>query len=156
MRLGSLRPLLRFARHDLRGWLEAGRLSKEVVDDVALACSEACANAIEHPKQPRRHLVEIEGRLDDTRLELRVRDFGSWAERRSSGQRGRGLSMIGELMDSLDVERHLDGTEIVMRRSVAGGTQLSQIRAQTLESGYGQEKGGHPPSAVVGAKARRR
>jgi Histidine kinase-like ATPase domain len=77
LRLGCLSPMLRFARHDLRGWLEAARLPKEVVDDVALAFSEACANAIEHPQRPRRNLVEIEGRRSGTHIEptrLRVLD----------------------------------------------------------------------------------
>ena len=111
--------MVRFARHDLRRWLEAAGLLAEVVDKIELACSEACANAVEHPRQPRRQLVEIQAHLDDSEVELRVRDYGSWKEPRQSELRGRGLSMIGELMDSVAVERRLDGTEIFMRRSIA-------------------------------------
>ena len=122
LRLGRLPPMVRFARHDLRRWLEAARLPGEVVDEVALACSEACANAVEHPREPRRQLVEIEGRLEDAQLELRVRDYGYWNERPRSGLRGRGLRLIGELMDSFDVQRRSDGTEIVMRRAIPPAT----------------------------------
>lgn len=119
LRLGPVRPMVRFARRDLRRWLEAAGLRAEVVEEIELACSEACANAVEHPQQARRQLVEIEAHLEASEVQLRVRDYGSWKETRQSELRGRGLSMIGELMDSVDVARRPDGTEIFMRRSIA-------------------------------------
>ena len=118
LRLGRLRPLVRFARHDVRRWLEEASLPAELVDDVALACSEACANAVEHPRSASRQLVEIEGRWGEGELELRVRDFGRWSDHRSSELRGRGLAMIRQLVDSLEVLRRGDGTVVVMRRTL--------------------------------------
>jgi anti-sigma regulatory factor (Ser/Thr protein kinase) len=118
LRLGRVRSVVRFARHDLRGWLEAADVPLELVSDLTLACSEACANAVEHPQQATRQLVEIEARRDGSELELRVRDYGSWSEHRRSELRGRGLGLIDELVDSADVERRAGGTEIVMRRSL--------------------------------------
>jgi serine/threonine-protein kinase RsbW len=117
--------MVRFARRDLRRWLEAAGLRAELVDEIELACSEACANAVEHPQQARRQLFEIEALLDDGEVELRVRDYGSWkeSEPRQSELRGRGLIMIGELMDSVGVEHRPDGTEIFMHRSIASASR---------------------------------
>ena len=116
LRLGRLLPLLRFARSDLRRWLESAGVPPEVVDDVTLACSEACANAVEHADNATRQLVEIEGHRDETCLELRVRDYGSWTEHRRSDFRGRGIGIIDRLMDAVSIRSRSQGTEIVMRR----------------------------------------
>lgn len=123
LRLGRARPMVRFARGDLRRWLEAAGLRADVAGEIELACSEACANAVEHPQQVQRQLFEIEALLDDGEMRLRVRDYGSWKEPRQSELRGRGLSMIGELMDSVGIEHRPDGTEIFMRRSIASASQ---------------------------------
>lgn len=120
LHIGRARPLVRFVRHDLQRWLERAGLPADAVSEVTLACSEACANAVEHPDQARRQLVEIEAALEGTDLELRIRDFGAWKEQtEGSPLRGRGLDMIGDLMDRLDVQRTPHGTELVMRRSFA-------------------------------------
>lgn len=119
LRVARSRPAVRFVRHDLRRWLERAGLAAELLSDVELACSEACANAVEHPHRPRRQLVEVEAAIDGGGLELRVRDFGVWKVPSGSTLRGRGLEMIGDLMDSLEVHRRSDGTELVMRHSLA-------------------------------------
>ena len=119
LRVGRSRPLVRFVRHDLRRWLERAGLAAEALSDVELACSEACANAVEHPRRASRQLVEVEAAIDDAELELRVRDFGVWNEPSGSTLRGRGLEMIRDLMDSFEVQQRADGTELVMRRSLA-------------------------------------
>ena len=46
-----------------------------------------------------------------------MRDFGSWRAKRGE-HRGRGLSIIEELMDEVNVERHDRGTSVTMRRRV--------------------------------------
>jgi anti-sigma regulatory factor (Ser/Thr protein kinase) len=125
LRLARLRPLVRFARQDLRAWLERADLPADVVNDVTLACSEACANAVEHPRHATRPLVEIEAQRENGQLELCVRDFGSWNENTRSELRGRGLRLISELMDSLDVQRRADGTRLVMRRSFSPRRELA-------------------------------
>jgi serine/threonine-protein kinase RsbW len=109
-----------FVRHDLRRWLERAGLPRETVSEVTLACSEACANAVEHADETMRQLVEVEALFDGVQLELRIRDYGIWSERiGGSPLRGRGLGMIRSLMDSLDLRRTSKGTELVMRRSLA-------------------------------------
>ena len=108
---------VRLVRKDLRRWLEQAGVPAEGVNEVILACSEACANAVEHPLRSERPLVEVEAALDGRELELRVRDFGIWREQPASPMHGRGLHIIRKLMDSLDVRRTAQGTELVIRRS---------------------------------------
>jgi anti-sigma regulatory factor (Ser/Thr protein kinase) len=117
LRLGRARPLVSFARHDLRRWLEQADLPAEVVQDLILACSEACANAVEHPEEASRQVVEIEGRRAEGHVEVRVRDYGRWRDNAPSDVHGRGLGIIRTLVEALDVEHHPEATEIVMRRS---------------------------------------
>jgi serine/threonine-protein kinase RsbW len=118
LRLARLRPLVRLARQDLRRWLEAQGVDAVVVEDVALACSEASANAVEHPADAVKQAFEIEARRDERRLQLLVRDFGHWTEQRRTDVRGRGLRMLESLMDSVDVQSGSRGTQVVMTRSL--------------------------------------
>ncbi|HZD87895.1 MAG TPA: ATP-binding protein [Gaiellaceae bacterium] len=123
LRLGRVRPVVRFVRHDLRRWLEAAGLPPEPVSEVTLACSEGCANAVEHAHRAARQLVEVEATLGGGELELRIRDFGTWNRQQRSTLRGRGLEMMRQLMDSLDVQRTPHGTELVMRKTFARTTR---------------------------------
>jgi anti-sigma regulatory factor (Ser/Thr protein kinase) len=88
------------------------------VRDVALAFSEACANAVQHPVRPRRNAFDVEATCTADEIRLAVRDYGSWRPQRGDDvTRGRGLLMIRRLMDDAQVERTEDGTRIVMRRA---------------------------------------
>jgi anti-sigma regulatory factor (Ser/Thr protein kinase) len=58
-------------------------------------------------------------RLDgDDRIVVTVRDDGSWRTSEPVPDRGRGLALMRMLMDSVEVERRDDGTEVVMRRTI--------------------------------------
>lgn len=118
LHVARCRPVVGFVRHDLRRWLERIGVSPETANEVTLACSEGCANAVEHAHETTRQLVEVEAVLDDAELELRIRDYGVWSEGTGSQLRGRGLDMIRVLMDSLDVRRTPKGTELVMRKAL--------------------------------------
>ena len=107
---------LRAIRQSVTRWLAAGGLDPEAIADIVLACSEACANAIEHAYGPGEGTVEIDGSLQDGQVELTVRDLGSWREPRG-GDRGRGLRLIRACMDEVHVERTPSGTEVRMRRA---------------------------------------
>jgi anti-sigma regulatory factor (Ser/Thr protein kinase) len=50
-----------------------------------------------------------------------VRDFGAWREPRE-GDRGRGLSLMRALMDSVDVVPTGEGTTIRMQRTLLDST----------------------------------
>ncbi len=106
-------------RQDLRGWLTAHAIDEEARYAVLLACSEAVTNAIEHGY--RRHpegVVEVRATLEDASVLLCVRDTGSWRERRPEPLRGRGLQLMREVMDEVDVDCS-GGTTVTMRRRVS-------------------------------------
>ena len=116
-RAGQVRSALALMRRRLRRWLEGNGVSPQDAADITLACSEACANAIEHAVEPKRHAFEVEGRSTPDGIELRVRDFGGWRPPESERNGGRGLGMIRRLMDTTEIESGDHGTTIVMRRA---------------------------------------
>jgi anti-sigma regulatory factor (Ser/Thr protein kinase) len=110
---------VRLARNDLRRWLERDGATESDAIDIALACSEACANAVEHAGDPARHVFEVEAQRDRDVLQLTVRDFGSWsAPAEQDDTRGRGLAMMRGLMDSVEVASDAAGTQVLMRRTL--------------------------------------
>jgi anti-sigma regulatory factor (Ser/Thr protein kinase) len=120
LRFARFRPAVALARYELRRWLNLHGVDPRDARDVALACSEACANAVEHPRAPVRQAFELTATLADGELELVVRDFGSWRLVTTDRvARGRGLDMIRSLMDDSRVVAGADGTRVTMRRSLA-------------------------------------
>ncbi len=76
---------------------------------------EACANAVAHAYPPGEASYALEAlRLEDG-LEIRVRDFGAWRPPRE-GSQGRGLMLIEQLMDEVDIDRGRAGTIVKMKR----------------------------------------
>jgi integral membrane sensor domain MASE1/anti-sigma regulatory factor (Ser/Thr protein kinase) len=108
--------LLSPLRERLRVWLAGMGASPEVVQDVVLACSEACANVIQHAYGARGGRIEIDLEVRDGDASLSVRDFGSWRAPRPTGGGGRGLHLIEATMDQVRVDRAPGGTRVVMRR----------------------------------------
>jgi anti-sigma regulatory factor (Ser/Thr protein kinase) len=119
LRAGRLRPTIRLVREVLRCWLEAAGVAADVVSEVVLACSEACANAVEHPTDPARRAFEVEARRQGARIELLVQDFGRWDEAQRVTTRGRGLALMRSLMDSVEIGQTRTGTQVAMRRTLA-------------------------------------
>ncbi|WP_330476359.1 MASE1 domain-containing protein [Terrabacter sp. C0L_2] len=111
-------------RSALRRWLRESGVSDHDADEVLVACGEACANVVQHAysEQPSAGDLVVEARLDDDRLEIRVRDDGQW---RAAAERGGGwgLQLMSALVDDVAVERSPDGTEVRLRRRIRlGGT----------------------------------
>ena len=57
----------------------------------------------------------VEGVRAGDELRITVRDFGSWRSPRA-GSQGRGLGLIEDLMDSVEIERGPTGTQLQMSR----------------------------------------
>jgi len=113
LRIPAQASVLADVRQRLRTWLRAKDVSKDDVEKIVLACGEACANAIEHAYMPGPAFFEIEGRRDNGEVTLAVRDMGSWREPRGR-HRGRGFTIIESLMDVVEVNSGIEGTEVLM------------------------------------------
>ena len=118
LRLARMPQAVALVRHELRRWLDEGGVASDDVIDITLACSEACANAVEHPGRPGRLAFEVEASRVDGELLLAVRDFGAWTDADEGGMRGRGLSMIGRIMDAVEITSSGEGTQVTMRRTL--------------------------------------
>ena len=103
-------------RARLHHWLGRAGATPEEIFDVSLACSEAFANAIEHPLDPADPSVDVEGVVSNGELVLTVSDHGGWRELRLREEGGLGLPLMRSLMGSIDVRRRPRGTTVVLRR----------------------------------------
>ena len=104
-------------RRVMSRWLQATGASRDEVDEITLACSEACANAVEHAYGPRGAGYEVELASIANGVTILVRDTGQWREPRGTN-RGRGMTLMNGLMDSVEVERHETGTVVQMTRQL--------------------------------------
>ena len=107
----------------------------EVVDDVVLAVSEAATNAVLYGSgdaQPVTVTVRVRGGW----IEATIRDRGRPAAPRAApvaGLHGRGLWLIGQLVDELRLAKARPGTLVTLRRCIgdptAGGVPNGPVAA---------------------------
>jgi anti-sigma regulatory factor (Ser/Thr protein kinase) len=116
----SLAPM----RRTLGPWLRAAGASESEVYESLVAAGEACANAIAHAYPPGEASYVVEAHRTEDGIEMSVRDFGSWRDPRS-GSRGRGLSLIDQLVDDLEIDRGSAGTRVRMRRRLGAQEAVS-------------------------------
>ena len=106
-------PLL---RRLLGSWLYEAGATQADVEDLSLATSEACANAIEHAYGPAPGILELSATKEPSGVALvAIRDYGSWRPPRGQN-RGRGLLLMEGLTDSVEVVRGDDGTTVQLSR----------------------------------------
>jgi PAS domain S-box-containing protein len=120
-RVPALPSELGSIRHSVRRWLSDLDVDDGIVDDVVLACSEACANAIEHAYGPAGGSIELDITVDGDVLEVVVKDVGRWRPTRTP-ERGLGLKLIETAMSTVELVSGEEGTEIRMRRPLSGVT----------------------------------
>jgi serine/threonine-protein kinase RsbW len=108
--LGQLREL----RDQFRAWLAANRVDHETVDALCLAVGEATANVAMHAYGPTGGELRVHGTIDDGVVRVRVEDDGHW--RPSPDDLGRGMRIIEQLCDTVQIERRDDGTTIEVAR----------------------------------------
>ena len=97
------------ALHGIRSFVrgEAGRQSfpADALDDVVLAVSEACANAILHTNSPS---VDVVCRFTPDMAEIQVRDEGVFRRQpplaSTLAERGRGIPLMMALMDEVAIK----------------------------------------------------
>lgn len=100
----------------VRRWLAVFDASAEDITDVLVAIGEACSNVVEHAYGAQRGtlVVRMEYEPPDG-IVVAVRDTGRWRSPRG-GNRGRGLRLMEQCSDSLDIREGASGTEVVIRR----------------------------------------
>ena len=107
-------------RRLLGRWLGEAEASRTEVEEISLACSEACANAIEHAYAPGPAAIEVTATVtEDPQVLISVRDFGTWRPPRGS-HRGRGMVLMKGLMDAVEVDKGDHGTTVRLARRLAG------------------------------------
>lgn len=111
------------ARDALRRWLAQVGMSEPAAYEVLVASGEACANAIEHAYGPGEASFELDAWLDNGEVAVSVRDFGQWRSPRGA-QRGRGIFLMEQLMDTTDVSHADEGTTVRLGRTL--GSDASQ------------------------------
>jgi anti-sigma regulatory factor (Ser/Thr protein kinase) len=110
-RPGSLAPI----RHLLRRWLLERGATEDEAFDVIVATQEACANAIEHAYGPGVAEFALDASYEDGQVTLTVADRGAW---RAARGHNRGLPLMRELMDTVDVTQGEQGTTVTLVRAI--------------------------------------
>ncbi|HZD69560.1 MAG TPA: ATP-binding protein [Actinomycetes bacterium] len=114
-RLAELRRAIRTSLEEV-----PAAIPEEVVDDVVLAVSEAATNAVLYGSgaaQPVTVTVTVGGGW----VEATIRDRGRPPAPRAgavTGLRGRGLWLIGQLVDELRLAKARPGTLVTLRRCI--------------------------------------
>ena len=111
-------------RRILASWLETAGVSDDEIGLICVAASEAATNAIEHAYGPKEGWFEVEAAVDrEEGVTIIVRDAGRWRPKARGGG-GRGLTLIGRLMNEFELVRRPSGTEVWMRRAPMGKRNL--------------------------------
>ena len=103
----------------LRRWLRHASGSDQEIAEITTACGEAATNAIEHAGASGDSPFEVLGYLEESDIDITVRDYGAWRAPRE-GDQGRGLSLMQALMDEVDVTPTAEGTTVRLRRRLNG------------------------------------
>jgi anti-sigma regulatory factor (Ser/Thr protein kinase) len=103
----------------LRRWLRHAEGSDQEIAEITTACGEAATNAIEHAGASGGTPFEILGQLEGREIDITIRDHGAWREPREDDH-GRGIGLIGALMDDVEVSPTDQGTSVRMRRKLNG------------------------------------
>ena len=108
-------------RTRLREWLSALAWPEPDADDVVMAVSEACTNAVEHayrsgiPGQVAVKCDSVEAGEGKRQVVVLVRDWGRWRPAQGNrGFRGHGLSMMRGCMQTVRFEHGDRGTVVTL------------------------------------------
>lgn len=107
-------------RHRLREWLQGSGFTEDEATDLVLAVSEAVNNSVEHAYPgPARGTVEVSAHIgDDGAVHVDVTDHGQWrVPPPALTTRGRGLLLMRESVDEVEIDRSANGTTVRLTRA---------------------------------------
>jgi anti-sigma regulatory factor (Ser/Thr protein kinase) len=113
-------------RHALRGLLEAAGIADDRIADIALAVTEACANAVLHAYPDHNGRFEVAATLPaDGPLTVTVRDQGAGLTPRvDSPGLGVGLPVMAAIADALEIDTPT-GAGTTVRMTFATGASTA-------------------------------
>jgi anti-sigma regulatory factor (Ser/Thr protein kinase) len=120
-------------RDTVRRWLEESGADTIETHDITMACNEACQNAIEHGYELGADLFEVMLERTGGEIAITVRDHGGW-KTTTSPDRGRGMELMRELMDAVDVDGGELGSTIVLRRRLNGAGSRRAVARSAVAS----------------------
>lgn len=110
-------------RQLLRRWLFDHGASDDDCSAFAIAVTEACANSIEHAYGPGAAAVQVRASMAGDVVTVTVSDQGRWREPLGSdGNRRRGIKLMRQFMDDVQLAKQEDGTSVQLRRRIRGST----------------------------------
>ena len=103
------------ARTALRRFLLATPLGERRSFDAVVAAGEAVANAIEHAYDRRpNQMFTLRARFEDQTCLIFVEDGGTWNDVVPLTTRGRGIALMRELCDTLEIDHAQTGTTVAL------------------------------------------
>jgi len=126
LRLPSDVSSLNLVRDGLRIWLEGAPLSRTEAEDVVLASWEACANSIEHARDPANAHFSLRAELDASRVRIVIEDTGQWAPPAAQFDRGLGLRLMHSLMSSVEIAPAETGTRVSLEKELTGSRETAE------------------------------
>jgi PAS domain S-box-containing protein len=122
-------------RQTLRRWLVEHGADEDETEDVVMACNEACENAVEHGYDFGADLFAVEFEHENGEIAVCVRDHGAWREPQETTDRGRGLALMGQLMDAVEVLPRPGGTTVRMSRRLAAAPAAARAGGRVRGEG---------------------
>lgn len=116
---------LRASRHQFARWLSDIQVPPFRSHDILLAVGEAATNAIEHGSRlDATQVVSVRASVRDEIVTVTVSDRGCWinpskSPATPSRHRGRGLYLINELANKVDINGSAHGTHVTMQFDVS-------------------------------------
>jgi serine/threonine-protein kinase RsbW len=89
-------------------------INDDRLDDLRLAVSEACTNAVEGGNGPG-HRVSVRCVLDDETLDVHIDDAAGGLSAESIAEEGFGLQLITSLVDDVSFTRNDGATGVMLR-----------------------------------------
>ena len=93
-------------------------LDDDRLDDLRLAVSEACTNAVDG-RDDGRHRVVLRCLVGEEHLEVRIEDASDAFSAEAIAERGWGLQLITALVDDVAFSRQNGGTTVSLRMNLA-------------------------------------
>jgi GAF domain-containing protein/anti-sigma regulatory factor (Ser/Thr protein kinase) len=122
-RPGTLKPL----RNVLRRWLREGGASEQEIFDILIATGEACANVVRHAPDSEPATFELNSILNGD-VSITVRNRGGWRNGCRPNGGGRGLAIMQELMDEVEITQGPPETVVTLRYAL-GDRQVAEAGA---------------------------